>query len=46
MGAAFPLHVQQVQSASSPKSPALQPIRGSGMFIELLSRAAEAEAFR
>lgn len=46
MGAAFPLHVQQVQSASSPKSPALQPIRGSGTFTELLSRAAEAEAFR
>lgn len=46
MDAAFPLHVQQVQSASSPKSPSLQPIRGSGTFTELLSRAAEAEAFR
>lgn len=46
MDAAFPLYVQQMQLASSPKSPALQPIRGSGTFTELLSRAAEAEAFR
>lgn len=46
MDAALRSQVQRVQLASSPPSAALQPIRGSKMFTELLSRAAEAKAFR
>lgn len=39
--AAFLSQMQRVQLASSPPSPALQPIRGSDTFTELLGRAAE-----